>query len=283
MLSMLVSFSGYAQKYSYKKKFGTQKNTMYLHWGYNRSIYTKSNIEFIGNQFNFKLIKAAAKDRPCNDIKTYVDPSSFTVPQFSVRIGWLYKFRWDWSFGWDHFKYVMRDYQSLYINGIIEGTNNSDLYGTYTNDDGKILIRPSDLHYENTNGLNYVSFRLTNTAPIYKTNNRKFAIQRRLGVGAGAVLTQVDFNWDGNIYHSDPQFAGYGLSLHGGIRFDFWNRFYLQNSFSTGFLHLVKNGLPVSPDAYAKHKMMYASWDISLGVLWYLRTKNGCDSCPDWH
>ncbi|MBD3637759.1 MAG: hypothetical protein HUJ25_10420 [Crocinitomicaceae bacterium] len=276
-----VAITSYGQRYSYKKKFGTQKNTMYLHWGYNRSIYTKSTINFVGSTFNFKLKKAAAKDRPTNDFASYFNPGKFTVPQFNVRIGWYYKFRWDWSFGWDHMKYVVRDYQSLYINGVIEGNTNLD--GTYTDSDGLILIRPDDLHYENTNGLNYVSFQLNNTAPIYKTDNRKFAIQRRLGGGLGVVLTQTDFNWNGEEYHSDPQFGGYGISLHGGIRFDFFNHIYLQNSFATGFIHLPKNGLPSGSRDYASHKFMYASWEITLGVLWYLRTKNGCDTCPDWH
>lgn len=281
LLFMVSSFTANAQNYSYKKKFGTQKNAMYLHWGYNRSIYSKSNITFIGSNFNFTLKRAAAKDRPTNDFKTYIDPSTFTVPQFSVRLGWYYKHRWDWSFGWDHFKYVMRDYQSLYINGVIDGGTAMD--GTYTDADGQILIHPSNLHYENTNGLNFVTFRLMNTAPLFKTNDRKFAIQRRLGGGLGAVLTQVDFNWDGTEYHSTPQFAGYGFSAHGGLRFDFFNRIYLQSMWSGGFMHLPKNGLPTRDGDYAKHAFVYGSWDITLGVLWYLRTKNGCDTCPDWH
>ena len=282
VLALFLSVNALGQNYSYKKKFGTQKNTMYLHWGYNRAIFTKSTINFVGSEFNFKLIGAAAKDRPVNDFVTYFDPATFTVPQFNIRLGWLYKFRWDWSFGWDHMKYVVRDYQSLYINGVIQGTTNSSLNGTYTNADGKILIRPSELHYENTNGLNYVSIQLTNTAPLYKTNDRKFAIQRRLGGGVGAVLTQVDFNWDGQEYHSRPQVAGYGISAHAGVRFDFWNRVYIQNSFATGFLHLVKNGLPTRNGDYARHAFAYASWEVTLGLLWYVRTKNGCDSCPDW-
>ncbi|UKN00693.1 hypothetical protein K6119_13230 [Paracrocinitomix mangrovi] len=283
MLFIGLSFIGYSQRYSYKKKFGNQQNAMYLYWGYNRSIYTKSNINFYSPTYNFTLMNAAAKDNPCNDAGTYFNPSKFTVPQFSVRIGWYYKHRWDFSLGYDHFKYVMRDWQHLYVNGVIEGTTNSSLNGVYTDSDGKILIKPDDLHYENSNGLNYISLQLNNTAPLYKTNNKKFVIHRRFGGGFGPVITQTDFNWDGEIYHSTLKFAGYGISLNGGVRFDFWNRFFVLNNFSTGFIHLPKNATIQRQEHYARHKFMYASWEIAVGVLWYVRTKNGCDTCPDWH
>ncbi len=280
---ILISTVVDGQRYSYKKKFGTQKNTVYFYWGYNRSGYTKSNINFIGPQYNFTLKNAAAKDRPSNDFKTYVNPATITVPQFNVRIGWYYKHRWDVSVGIDHMKYVMRDYQNLLINGVIEGTTNSQLNGVYTDADGKVLIREDDLHYENTNGLNYWSIQLNNTAPIYKTNNRKFAIQRRLGGGIGAIVTQTDFNWDGEIYHTRQKIGGYGISLHSGIRFDFFNHFFLQNNFSGGFVHLPKNATIDDQDHYVKQTFLFGQWEIVGGFLFYLRTKNGCDTCPDWH
>ncbi|MEX1002481.1 MAG: hypothetical protein WDZ35_10245 [Crocinitomicaceae bacterium] len=282
-MSLLLISGAYGQNYSYKKKFGTQKNGLYVYWGYNRSIYTKSDINFVGPQYNFTLEKAAAKDRPSNELSDYFNPSKFSVPQFNARIGWYYKFRWDISIGYDHMKYVMRDWQYLRINGVIEGTDNSTLSGVYTNSDGEHLIRPDDLHYENSHGLNYISFQLNNTAPLYKTNNKKFAIQRRLGGGFGPVLTQTDFVWDGDSYQSGYKFGGYGISLHAGLRFDFFNRFFLQNNFASGLIHLPKNRTIDRQDHFAKHKFVYASWEIVGGVLFYLRTKNGCDTCPDWH
>lgn len=283
LLLLILAIPGYSQKYSYKKKFGTQKNAMYFYWGYNRSIFTRSDINFVGPEYDFVLVDAAARDRPSTEFKTYINPSTISVPQFNVRVGWYYKHRWDWSIGYDHMKYVMRDWQELYINGDIYGTTSSNLYGSYTNNSGKIMIKPQDLHYENTNGLNYISVQLNNTAPLYKSNNRKFAIQRRFGGGLGPVITQTDFNWDGQEYHSTLKFGGYGLSANGGVRFDFFNRFFLMNNFGVGFIHLPKNETIQGQGHYAKQKFMWASWEIVGGVIWYLRTKNGCDTCPDWH
>ena len=279
----MLSSASFGQNYSFKKKFGTQKNAMYFQWGYNRAGFTKSDIRFTSPDYDFTVIKAEAKDRPESKFKTYVNPATITVPQFNIRLGWYYKHRWDFSVGWDHMKYVMRDNQYLYINGYINGTTNSSLNGDYTNEDGKVYISESDLHYENTNGLNYASIQLNNTAPLYRSNNRKFAIQRRLGGGFGPVITQTDFNWDGDTYHSTQKIGGYGISLNAGVRFDFFNRFFLENMFNAGFIHLPKNATIQRQDHYASQKFLYGQWQITAGVLWYLRTKNGCETCPDWH
>ena len=116
LLFMLTPKIGMTQNYSFKKKFGTQKNAMYFYWGYNRAIYGKSDITFYSDDYNFTLLDARAQDRPVRTFKTYVNPTTITVPQFNIRLGWYYKFRWDISIGYDHMKYVMRDNQYVYIN-----------------------------------------------------------------------------------------------------------------------------------------------------------------------
>lgn len=271
------------RSWSYKKKFGTEKNTVYFYWGYNREVYTKSNINFWGPQYNFTLFHAKAHDRPSGRIGTYFNPSTISVPQFNVRIGWYYKEHWDWSVGYDHMKYVMTNNQYVVINGVIEGTTSSSLSGTYTDSDGAIQIKDHDLHYENTNGLNYISAQLTNTGTFFKTKNLKFAIQRRIGAGAGPVVTQTDFNWDGTTYHSTQKISGYGMSIHAGVRFDFFRHFFLMSNWSTGFIHMPKNPTVQHQGQYAKQVFSYARWDLLGGFLFYIRTKNACDTCPDWH
>jgi hypothetical protein len=272
-----------AQQYSFKKKFGNQKNAMYVYWGYNRSIYTKSDINFYSDTYDFTLKKAKATDRPTTKLENYFNPSKFTVPQFNARVGWYYKHRWDISIGYDHMKYVMQAGQSVYISGYVSETTTSQLNGTYSNLDGLIPIRDEDLHYENTNGLNYISLQLNNTKPLFKSNSRNFVIQRRLGIGAGPILTQTDFNWDGVEYHSGMSLSGFGLSLHTGIRFDFFNRFFFQSNWSGGYINLPKNPTIDDNISYAKHDFIYGQWELLGGVLFYIRTKNSCDTCPDWH
>jgi hypothetical protein len=279
---MLFSTSSFGQNYSFKKKFGTQKNAVYVYWGYNRSIYSKSDVNFSGPDYDITVKDLQAQDRPSRNFGTYVNPATLTVPQFNVRVGWYYKFRWDISIGYDHMKYVMRKNQNLYLNGDAGPTTTSQLNGVYTDLDGLVPIREEDLHYENTNGLNYISFQLSNTAPLFKSKDRKFAIQRRAGVGLGPVVTQTDFQWDGTPYHTKFGFSGYGVSAHAGLRFDFFNRFFLASNWSGGFIHLPKNRTAPNDELFAKQKFVYGQWELLGGVLFYIKTKNGCDTCPDW-
>jgi len=287
---LLLLFAGtatisFGQQYSFKKKFGTQKNGLYIYWGYNRSIYSKSDVRFYSPDYDFTAINLAASDNPSSKLSDYFDPQKLTIPQFNVRIGWYYKFRWDISVGYDHMKYVMDRDQNLYLSGDAGATTTSQLNGTYDESNGMIPIRYEDLHYENSNGLNYISFQLNNTAPLYKTRDLNFAIMRRAGLGFGPVVTQTDFNWDGQTYHSGYKLrlAGYGISLHAGLRFDFFKHFFLQSNWATGFIHLPKNATIIDLNHYSEQKFMYADWQLLGGFIFYIRTKNDCDSCPDWH
>src|SRR5688572_6486938 len=107
LILLSVCANADAQKWSSKKKYSTRQNTMYFYWGYNRSIYTKSDINFQGPGYNFIAEDVMASDRPTRDFGTYVNLTSFTVPQFNIRVGYYYVDHWDISIGYDHMKYVM--------------------------------------------------------------------------------------------------------------------------------------------------------------------------------
>lgn len=280
---VLLSFSAAGQKWSSKKKYSTAKNTAYFYWGYNRDIYTKSDITFNGPGYNFVVHDVRAHDRPSRDFLTYVTPNSISVPQFNIRLGYYYADHWDLSVGYDHMKYVMAKDQTLFMDGEITSTTNSQLSGVYDHSTGKIPIREQDLHYENTNGLNYISVQLNNTTPRYWTNSKNFVIHQRLGLGAGPVVTQTDFFWDGNQYHSTFAVTGYGVSLHTGVRFDFFNRFFFQSNWSGGFIQLPHNRTIDGSTDFARQKFVYGQWELLGGIFFYIPAVNGCNTCPDWH
>ncbi len=274
--------STFAQKgWTHKKKYSTQKNAVYFYWGYNRSMYTPSNTTFYGPDYYFTARHLRAKDRPSTDIRIYVKPTTASIPQFNVRLGWYYKDGWDISGGYDHMKYVMRPGQTLVLQGYINGTTGS-LNGTFSESDGEIPIIEDELHYENTNGLNYITVQLNNSKPIIKSANSNFALLRRLGGGFGPVVTQTDFFWDYQQYHSKLKMAGYGASLNGGLRMDFWRRFFVQTSITTGFIHLPKNPTIQHEDHYAKQAFVFLEWDVVAGFFVFLKNSKKCDSCPDW-
>ena len=41
----------------------SRKGSFYFYWGWNRDAYTKSDISFSGNDYNFTLDNVVAKDR----------------------------------------------------------------------------------------------------------------------------------------------------------------------------------------------------------------------------
>ena len=64
---------------------------------------------------------------------------------------------------------------------------------------------------------------------------------------------------------------------------DFFNRFFFQSNWTAGWINLPKNNTIQSQQHFAKHNFFFAEWDLSMGLLFYFRTVNGCDTCPDWH
>lgn len=223
---LLISLIGISQNYSYRKKNTNQAGAMYFYWGYNRSIYTKSNIHFYGDDYDFTIYKAKAHDNPSNQFKTYVNPSTLSVPQFNIRVGWRYNSHWDLSLGYDHMKYVMTNGQEAEMSGYIDPAANDYINGILNHEYYK--ISEEFMHYENSNGLNYISVQLNYNEFLYRTRNRKFAINGRLGGGAGPVVTQTDFSFNNEWYHTRLRLTGFGISAHTGLRFEFINRFFFN-------------------------------------------------------
>ena len=75
----MIANSGISQRYykgNYKKKAKNSmaEGTAFVSWGYNRSAYTRSNINFVGTGYNFTLKGVKAVDRPSTKLSEYVSP-----------------------------------------------------------------------------------------------------------------------------------------------------------------------------------------------------------------
>ncbi|MDX1349108.1 MAG: hypothetical protein R3279_02610 [Putridiphycobacter sp.] len=268
------------QNYSYKKKQTTQKGAIYFFWGYNRSVYSKSDIQFKGPGYDFTVSDATAHDNPSREFKTYINPSTLSVPQFNIRLGYYFKEKIDFSFGYDHMKYVMTDNQTALLSGTIEPSANSYLSGTYSNT--PTLLVPKAIHYENSNGLNYVSAQLQRTNFFYRSKDRKHYLQYRYGFGLGGVITQTDFVWNNVSNNTKLKLSGFGGSVHTGLRADFFNRFFVQTNWTIGYINLPNLQTIALTENRAKQQFVYGDMQIVAGFFLYKRVKNGCSSCPDW-
>lgn len=262
-------------------KVSFAKGTFFGYWGYNRSAYTKSDLHFVGQGYDFYLRQSRASDNQSKKFKEYVDLGNMTVPQFNARVGYYFKDHWSINFGYDHMKYLFNDNNRVFLDGHIRPGLSDDWSGDYTNE--PVTTSRERFHYENSNGLNYIHFEVMRTDMMYRTKNRKFAISTNLGVGAGGLLSYNDFLFAQQKDMVTISMSGYGLSGFAGIRLEFWNHLFLQGELSGGFMHQVKvKTRPDDPSAYASQKYGYAMGQLSLGFLLYFKPTNNCNDCPVW-
>ena len=68
----------------------TKKGQIYIMWGWNRAAYTKSNISFKGNDYDFELREVVAHDKPSKfSFHDYLQIDRLTIPQTNFKIGYF--------------------------------------------------------------------------------------------------------------------------------------------------------------------------------------------------
>ncbi len=264
------------------RKESDAKGTVFGYWGYNVSGYTKSNLRFVGPDYDFTLGGAKAHDRPELDPNVYFNLSKITIPQFNARIGYYFKDHWAFSFGYDHMKYIFSDKNEVTLSGVIDENVGSEWSGTYSGE--QVITNREDFHYENSDGLNYLRFELTRTDKLLAFGqNDWLAISTNAGVALGGILSFNDFTFANQKDVTTVSLSGYGVSGHASLRFEFFRHVFVQASAGGGFHHQVKvRNRPRDPSAYARQAYGYASFECVLGFLFYIKGKNKCDSCPNW-
>ena len=107
------------------------KGKLFIAYGWNRSVYSPSNIHFKGNDYDFTLAKVKASDRQSPfSFDLYFNPSTITIPQVNFKIGIFFHDHYSVSFNIDHMKYVMNQNQKVTISGFNYNPN-SYLNGNY--------------------------------------------------------------------------------------------------------------------------------------------------------
>lgn len=265
-----------------KPKNAYAQGTLDFSWGYNRSAYTKSNIRFVGNQYDFRLQGVSAHDQQTPFSLKYFSPNQLTVPQYNVRIGYNFKNFWNISLGFDNMKYVLRDGQSAKISGFVQPGVDPLWNGTFGNGQER-AINENHFQYQNTGGLNYVRLQLSrNLAPFSNLRDGNFAINWLYGISAGALVSVTDFTFEGYRSERVSSISGYGLSIHTGLRFVFFKNFFIQTNFAGGVMHQVRAKTRPGLGNFASHAFLYGATEGLFGFLWYLRPTNDCNSCPKW-
>jgi hypothetical protein len=285
LIALTLSFESSAQ-FGKKKKESTDKGTIFLFWGYNRSHYANSNIRFVGPGYDFTLngVKAVDKPEPFS-LNSYFNPNNITIPQFNLRVGYYYKKGWALSFGYDHMKYYLKDGNHVNLTGQIDpGVDTvTNWSGTYTGE--PVVTNFKTFHYENTNGMNYIRAELMRSFDVYKPKrgSGNFGVTGNLGLSVGTILSVNDFNFAGQFNRVTYSISGYGFSAHSGVRLEFFKHLFLQADLNTGFIHQLKvRTRPEDASSFARQKVAFVEYNAVIGGLFYLKTKKKCDDCPSW-
>jgi hypothetical protein len=271
IFSLCLQFSGKAQNTPIRP---ANKGKLYILWGWNWGYYSKSDIHFTGDNYDFVLEDVKAEDRQTQfSWDTYFNPLSITIPQTNFRVGYYVSDNWNLSFGVDHMKYFVTRDQSVKINGFInEGGNEFD--GIYNNDD--IILAREFLQFEHSDGLNYINAEVSYVKDLMTwIGNPKEKLQIYLtgGVGVGFLLPKTNSVLMGQQRHDDFNVAGYGMALKGGINITFFKYFFIQSELKGGFINMTN--IRTSPDKSdsASQHFYYLMPDILFGAIFRIANK----------
>ncbi|PCJ23163.1 MAG: hypothetical protein COA97_12275 [Flavobacteriales bacterium] len=251
----------------HKEDIKTNKGRIYIFWGWNRGYYTNSDIQFTGDNYDFKLNDVEARDRQSKfGLDPYFNPSRITIPQTNFRIGFFVTNNIDLSIGVDHMKYVMVTNQETEITGEINDGSNYD--GTYDNDD--ITISQDFLRFEHTDGLNYLNIEITRNDDLLKLfkinmNPNKIEVNALIGFGIGALMPKSNVTLWNKERYDEFDFAGYGLAGKIGLNVTFFNTFFIRGELKEGFIDMPNIRTSPDPSDRASQHFFFTQLNFSFG------------------
>ena len=250
-----------------KKPFG-KKGTMFVCWGWNRAAFSKSDIHFKGNGYDFVLHNVVAHDRPSDLSWDYINPKEVSIPQFNFRYGYFIKDNLAIVIAQDHMKYVMDQNQTVDITG-----NISDPVYANMVQNGKInLADEKFLTFEHTDGLNYVNAGVEKYKNI--SSKEKVEILWAYGGGLGVMFPKSNVKLFGNERSDRFHVAGFGADVRTNINFIFWKRLMARVEAKFGYINMpdVKTTLNNKPDK-ASHDFVFGQINFGVGYVFNIKNK----------
>jgi len=242
---------------------------MYIYWGWNFGWYSKSDIKFAGNDYEFALKRVVANDRQTKfALDPHLNPLKATIPQYNFRVGYYIKEHWDISFGIDHMKYVVQSDQVVKISGYIENTETA-YDGVYSDDD--ITIAEDFLLFEHTDGLNYANIEVRRSDQLFDFN--KVKINATGGLGGGILIPKTNTTLLNKERYDEFHLSGYGLNAVIGLNMTFFNAFFIQSELRGGYINMPSIRTTISTDDSASQSFFFSQLNIVFGGVINLNKK----------
>jgi len=248
----------------------SNKGKFFVYWGGNRGNYSKSDIRFTGENYDFTLQNVTAKDKPKGWHLDYVNPARMTIPQTNFRIGYFVTDKYNVSIGVDHMKYVMNQNQAVTINGFYP---NVGAYGEVL-PNNQVLLTEDFLTFEHTDGLNYINTEVARVDDISYllniTNTEKFQINLTEGLGFGLLYPKTNTKLLGKDRYDDFHVSGYGVSAKVGLNFTFYKHFFIQTELKGGYINMNNIRTTSSVADKAEQSFFFFQKIITLGGIFKL-------------
>ncbi len=214
------------------------KGKFYIYWGGNRETYSKSDIRFRGDDYDFTLYDVEAHDKPKGWHVDYVNPARMTIPQTNFRIGYFISDHYNISIGFDHMKYVMFNDKRVNYSGYYQNP------GSYNENpiNNELTLTEDFLLFEHTDGLNYVNTEFSRVDDISGwfnlPNTDKVQINATEGFGGGFIYPKTNTTLLGKERYDQFHVSGYGLSAKMGLNFTFYKYFFIQTEVKGGYINM---------------------------------------------
>ncbi|MHA3788665.1 hypothetical protein ACX0HA_10675 [Flavobacterium hauense] len=247
---VVLSFCIFSQ-YTFAQEVATEpekytahnKGKIFFYWGGNRESYSKSDLHFKGNGYNFTVHDAIADDKPKGWSIDYVNPARMTIPQTNFKVGYFISDHYNISIGFDHMKYVMRTGQTANVSGTINVPEDHPGYvynGTYSNT--PTVLTEDFLDFEHTDGLNYINAEFARVDDISKLfrigNTDKFQVNITEGIGGGILYPRTNAKVLGMPRNDEFHVAGYGFSAKAGLNLTFLKYFFVTGELKGGYIDM---------------------------------------------
>lgn len=274
LLLVVLTFGMFSQYAFSQEEIKTQekytahnKGKFYISWGGNREQYSKSDVNFRGENYNFTVQDMQAHDKPKGWHIDYINPCKMTIPQTNFRVGYFITDHYSVSIGWDHMKYVMTQDQIANVSGTINTGEGYD--NTYNNT--PMVMTEDFLTYEHTDGLNYVNAEFVRHDDFSKwlgiTNTDKVQFNILEGLGGGILYPKTNTKLMGRRRHDEFHVSGYGLSAKAGLNITFFKHFYLQGELKGGYINMQDIRTTYSGADRASQEFFFLQQILEVGAI----------------
>ena len=157
----------------------------------------------------------------------------FSLPQYNYRLGFYLnkKHIRVIEANFDHAKYILNRGQMVHVTGKIDGK---------TADGDSILNAASFLHFEHTDGANFLHFNYVQQQDLFYTGKKHRKLLSSVWkIGAGINIPRSDFTWRGDRLNNKFHIAGYNASAEGGLRIYPGKRIFFELTGKSGYVRYV--------------------------------------------